>query len=199
MKNIYIVLCLLFFSFSCTEEDVQPSADEIVLKNDAYEKNKNSRIYIPDFGEGQEVASTLGPLGNPYTITRAQFFFGTTGSDTETDIILKIYRESGTTNPGSLIFTRRYTITATKDEMMQEIDLSAENIDISDGGQIRLAIQLTNDGLPSIAHEWYGTLSSQRNWIKQGGQWITSETIGFDKDFIIRAVVKEGVGPIIND
>lgn len=199
MRNIYVVLCVLIFTFSCTEENVQPSGEEVLLKNDAYEKDKNSRIYIPDFTEGQEVAVTLGPLENPYSVTRAHFFYGTTGADVETDIILKIYRESGTTNPGSPIFVKRYTITATKDEIMHDIDLTNENIFIQNGGQIRLSIQLTNDGLPSIAHEWDGSLTPGRNWIKQGGTWITSETIGFDKDFIIRAVVREGVPPIIND
>jgi hypothetical protein len=200
MKNIYAVLCVLIFAFGCNNEDVQPSSgEEVVLKNDAYEKDKNSRIYIPDFDAGQEVAVTLGPLAQPYSVTHAQFFYGTTGADTQTDIIVKIYRESGTTSPGNPIFMRRYTITATKDETMQEIDLSGDNIFIQDGGEIRLSIQLTNEGLPSIAHEWQGTLTTGRNWIKQGGLWITSETIGFDKDFIIRAVVKEGVPPIIND
>jgi hypothetical protein len=200
MRNIYVVLCVLIFAFGCTEDNVQPTdEEEVVLKNDAYEKDQNSRIYIPDFDAGQEVAATLGPLDQPYSVTHAQFFYGTTGADTQTDIILKIYRESGTTNPGSPIFMKRYTITATNEEMMHDIDLTSENIFIQNGGQIRLSIQLTNEGLPSIAHEWQGELTPGRNWIKQSGLWITSETIGFDKDFIIRAVVREGVPPVIND
>jgi hypothetical protein len=199
MKNIYVVLCVLIFAFSCTEDNVEPTGEELVLKNDNYAQNDNSRIYIPDFTEGQEVAATLGPLENPYSVIRAQFFYGTTGTDTETDIILKIYRESGTTHPGNQVFMKRYTITATNEEIMHDIDLTNENIFIQDGGSIRLSIQLTNAGLPSIAHEWQGTLTPGRNWIKQGGLWITSETIGFDKDFIIRAVVREGVPPVIND
>src|SRR5687768_187697 len=122
MKNIYVGLCVLIFAFSCNEENVQPTGEEVLLKNDDYEKDKNSRIYIPDFTAGEEVAATLGPLENPYSVTRAQFFYGTTGADEQVDVILKVYRESGTTSPGNPLFMKRFTITATKEEIMHEID-----------------------------------------------------------------------------
>jgi hypothetical protein len=202
MKYIYIILCLLIIitiTTSCSEDNVEPSGQEILLKNDSYEKDKNSRLYIPDFMVGEEAAATLGPLDNPYTISQVHFFFGTTGADRETDIILKIYREYGTTNPGNPIFMKRYTLIATNEEILHDIDLSGENLYITDGSAIRVSIQFTNEGLPSIAHEWEGTLTASRNWIKKGGTWITSETIGFDKDFIIRATVTQGVPPIVND
>jgi hypothetical protein len=206
MKKIYTLAILLVIAASCEKEDVKPVSEEqpIVLKNDSYEKDKNSRIYIRDFVEGDEVAASLGPVNYPFTITQAQFFFGTTGDPRTRDIILKIYNEGLRESPGPPIFSRRYTITATNEEKMILIDLSADQLYMRDGGSIRLAIEITDNGLPSIglpsiAHEWEGTITPERNWIKSGGEWITAETRGFDKDFIIRAVIKEGAPPLVND
>ena len=201
MKKIYIFsLFLIVIAASCSSDDVQPASSEaMVLKNDSYEKDKNSRMYIPDFEQGEEVAATLGPVNNPFTVTHAEFFFGTTGESRTRDIILKIYKEKLTSSPGNPFFIKRYTITATNEEEMVVIDLTEEQLYIPEGGSIRLSIEITDDGLPSIAHEWTGTIVPQRNWIKTGGMWINSETKGFDKDFILRAVIREGVPPIIND
>src|SRR6188768_2082572 len=113
MKKLYTLIVLLIIASSCEKEDVlpvTPVSDEqnIVLKNDSYEKNKNSRIYIPDFVEGEEVAVTLGPVNRPFTITHAQFFFGTTGEPRTRDIILKVYNEDLREYPGPAVFSRRY-------------------------------------------------------------------------------------------
>jgi hypothetical protein len=207
MKKIYTLVLLLIIAASCEKEDVKPVSLEqqpIVLKNDSYEKNKNSRIYIRDFVEGEEVGASLGPVNYPFTITHAEFFFGTTGEPRTRDIILKVYNEDLREYPGPAIFSRRYTITATNEEKMILIDLSADQLYMPDGGSIRLAIEITDNGLPaiglpSIAHEWEGTITPERNWIKSGGEWITAETRGFDKDFIIRAVIKEGVPSGVNN
>lgn len=201
MKKIYpIIVMLVAIAAGCVKEEVQPtSGEEIVLKNDDYAKDHNSRMYIPDFDEGQEVAVTLGPVTNPFTILRAEFFFGTTGDPRTRDIVLKIYKENATTSPGNPFFMRRYTLTATNKEELTVIDLTDDELFIKDGGSIRMSIEITDDGLPSVAHEWMGTITPDRNWIKIGGTWINSETKGFDKDFIIRAVVKEGPPPVAND
>jgi hypothetical protein len=122
-----------------------------------------------------------------------QFIFGGKGATpTSRDIVLKIYKDIGVGTPGTLLFTGNYSIAAS-DNTMQQIDLRDSKIMVNGGGSIRVAIEMTAAGLPSVAVDKDGTVSGTLNWIKTGGSWVTSTSLGLTGDFIIRATVEKNM------
>ena len=192
MKKLlaFLLLLIVLFYSSCKKDDKQQT-QTVNLQIDGYTDGA-SLGFQGGFIAGEEGAVTLGPVNNTFQVTHVKFLFGGGGISVNRDIILKIYKDIGAADPGSLLFTSSFKI-ASSDNVMQDIDLRDENIVLAQGGSIRVSIEMTASGYPSIARDGDGTISETRNWIKTAGNWSTSKSFGLTGDWIIRATVEENI------
>jgi hypothetical protein len=190
MKNFLAFPLLLFVLFcsSCQKDDKQQT-QTVNLQIDGYNDGA-SPAFQGGFIAGEEGAVILGPVINTFQVTHVKFLFGGGGSLENRDIVLKIYKDIGAAAPGTLLLTSTFEI-APSNDAMQDLDLRDENIVLVNGGSIRVSIEMTADGYPSIARDGDGTISETRNWIKTAGSWFTSKSLGLTGDWIIRASVEE--------
>ena len=198
MKNSAIIFVALFMIFfiSCKKEEVVEvqKTKTVNLQIDGYTEG-GSKNFIETISIGEEIAITLGPVSNTFQITSVDLLFGGTGNNPVTrNIILKIYKDNGTVNPGDLLFSSDYTIASSLTEI-HKIDISDENIKISGGGSIRISFEMTDEiGFPSFAQEYDGEYFITKNWIKEpNGTWKSNDTFGLNGNWVIRAVVKENI------
>lgn len=193
MKYIPLFLLLILSIGSCKKKDdttPQTRTRTVNLKLDGFETGEPVGFQA-GFIAGETAEVTLGPVNNTFQITHVQFLFGGSGSNPVTrDIVLRINKDIGVGTPGAFIFSKTYSIAAS-DNLLQQIDLSDENIIVNGGGSIRIAIEMTAGGLPSVAVDKDGTIASASNWIKTASTWFSSSSLGLTGDFIIRAKVQE--------
>ena len=178
--SILLLLSLLMF-LSCPGD---PQA--IDLQIDGYVPGA-SVGFMAGFGTGEEGAVTLGPVDETFTIMKVELLFGPEPGTRA--IILNIYRDIGEVNPGELLYSDSHALTASDTEL-QEIDLSDEKIILEEGGSIRVSIEMTAGGSPSIARDDDGTIDTTLNWIYMGDAWSQSSGSGVTGDWIIRATVE---------
>ena len=199
MKNsliIYVALFMIFF-ISCKKEDKEIEVQKtqtVNLQIDGY-TDGGDKNFIQTVLIGEEVAITLGPVNNTFQIVSVDFLFGGTGNNPVTrNIILKIYKDNGTVDPGDLLFSSNYTI-ASSLTVIHKIDISDENVKVSGGGSIRVSFEMTDEiGFPSFAQEYDGEYFITKNWIKEpNGTWKSNDTFGLNGNWVIRAVVKENI------
>lgn len=168
-----LVLLTVFSADSQAEE----------LRNDGWE-NGGNLAFQGGFATGEIGAVRLVPtIAGSWPLQNVQLMFG--GSSAAQSIILTIWDDSaGTNSPGALLFTEAYMLTGSAD-FLSEIDLSGEGISVS--GAIRVGIEFTHTGYPSIARDGDGNINASRNFIKSGGVWYQSNLFGLTGDWIIRA------------
>jgi hypothetical protein len=188
--SLLILLPLLWLA-ACKKTDTKHTHTETVnLQIDGYTPSSGLAFqggFIS--GEGAEV--TLGPVSSAYQITTVQLFFGGMGMVPSTrDIVVKIYKDTGANTPGASLYTGTHSLRAS-DDVLQSIDLRSNNIVAAAGGKVRIAIEMTAAGLPSIAIDKDGTLTANANWIKTGGNWLSAASQSISGDFIIRATVEK--------
>jgi hypothetical protein len=193
MKNTLVFLSFFLFVFtSCKKEDPTQQRQTVNLQLDGFNTGE-TKAFQAGFVSGETAEVTLGPVTYSFQVTYVQFLFGGNGSTAVTrDVVLKIYKDIGVGNPGTLLFSSTYSIAAS-DIIMQQIDLRDNQIMVNGGGSIRVAIEMTDSGLPSVAADQDGTISNSANWIKTGGSWVSSSSLGLSGDFIIRATVEENI------
>jgi len=198
MKNSLIICAALFMTFfvNCKKE-VEPEVQKtqtVNLQIDGYTEG-GDKNFIQTVLVGEEVAITLGPVSNTFQITSVDLLFGGTGNNSVTrNIILKIYKDNGTVDPGDLLFSSDYTI-ASSLTVIHKIDISDENVKVSGGGSIRISFEITDEiGFPSFAQEYDGEYFITKNWIKEpNGTWKSNDTFGLNGNWVIRTVVKENI------
>lgn len=174
-------------------------AYELTLQNDGW-TDGSSLGCQGGFVSGEEAAVTLGPVESAYAIQRIQFIF--CGSGDTVTMTLKIYQESGGSNPGTVLYEADYGVTGA-DDAMQEIDISSENVSLPGGSAVRVSLLFNHSGFPGVARDDDGTIVPGVNWIKASSVgWNNSEMFGLTGDWIMRAVVfvesggeDAGVGP----
>lgn len=187
MKRImlFLLLITLLILYSCPG-DGDDGPQTFDLQIDGY--NSGDEVgFQAGFEPGEEGAVTLGPVDETYTITKVEFLFG--GTAGTRDIILNIYEDIGETDPGNLLYSAPYGITASNTDL-REINLSSQNITRTGGGSIRVSIEMTASGLPSIARDDDGSINTTLNWIQSGGDWSPSANFGVTGDWVIRATVE---------
>lgn len=151
------------------------------LQNDDY--SSGTPAWQSGFVTGEAAAARLGPQSAGYTIRHVRFLYG--GAAATDSITLTIYQDAGNTDPGSPIHSAGYQLTAS-DNGFQDIDLTGANLHVSANQTIRVAITFKHDGLPNVAID--GARTAARNLVLASGLgWATSETLGINGDFIIRA------------
>jgi hypothetical protein len=190
---ICFLVCLAFISPGCDKTESQ-KRETVYLQNDGYVEQGN-RAFISAPNTGGEVAVTLGPVSNAFQITFITFLFGGTGQTVvNRNVILKIYKDYGSSNPGALLYTGNYTLSSSN-SLLNQIDIRHEDITCPDGGSVRIAFEFVdNAGFPSFAQEFDGLYLPDKNWIKDsGGVWITDDMTGMHGNWVIRAVVERNI------
>ena len=151
------------------------------LQNDDY--TSGTPAWQAGFVSGEAAAVRLGPQSAAYTILHVRFLYG--GAVATDSITLTIYQDAGNVTPGTPIHTHDYQLTAS-DNAMQDLDLTAANVQVAANQTIRVAITFKHDGLPGVAKD--GAITNGRNLILASGTgWVTAESVGINGDFIIRA------------
>lgn len=164
---------------------------EIHLQNDSFVEDGGEVGWQGGFKTGEEGASRLGPVNEPFTIDSVQFLYG--GLEPASDsVTLIIYEDTGAADPGQTLHNAAYELTPSN-SALQTVDLSASNLLMPSGGSIRVSLQFSHESYPCIARD-VGGIESGRNWINdQTYGWIDSELAGLEGDWIIRAtVITEG-------
>ncbi len=160
------------------------------LRNDGWE-NGGSLSFQGGFISGEIGAVRLVPsVPGSWPLQNVQLMFG--GASSVESIVLHIWDDSaGSNNPGSELYSETYQIQGSG-EFMSEIDLSGEGITVS--GPIRVGIEFTQNGYPSIARDDDGSIDAARNFIYSGGAWYQSSLFGLTGDWIIRANTNSTAG-----
>ena len=165
-------------------------AQDVTLQVDGYMTGQTAG-FQSGFVVGEIGAVRLTPPGPfPMQLKQVLFLFG--GASTEHDVILRIYDDSaGTLIPGAELFSNTYVVTGS-DNTFQSIDLIGDSVSIT--GPIRVGIEMTHAGLPSIARDNDGNINSSLNFLLvDTGVWFESQSLGLTGDWVIRAVVAEPV------
>lgn len=193
MKNTLMFIAFILIGFtSCKNDDDTQKTETVNLQIDGYVTGA-AKGFQAGFVAGESAEVTLGPVGSTFQVTGVQFLFGGKGTTPASrDIVLKIYKDIGVGTPGGLLFSSTYSIAAS-DNNLQQIDLRDNKIMVNGGGSIRVAIEMTAAGVPSVAVDKDGTVSGTANWIKTGSSWVISTSLGLSGDFIIRATIEKNM------
>jgi hypothetical protein len=169
-----ILLAALLLTLPATAE---------VLRNDGWEDG-HALSFQGGFVAGETGAVRLVPtVPGTWPLQNVQLMFG--GAVSLEDVVLTIWDDSaGTDIPGAVIYSETYSLLGA-DDFMNEIDLSGEGLSVS--GPIRVGIEFTHGGYPSIARDDDGSINAARNFILTGGTWYRSNLFGLTGDWIIRA------------
>jgi hypothetical protein len=152
------------------------------------------------FVPGEIAAARLVPPGPcPCRLDAVRFLFG--GASGTHDVILHVWDDSpGTDAPGPELYTKTLELTGS-DEFMQEVLIGGAGLMID--GPVRVGLELTHAGLPSVARDTDGILPD-RNFVEESTLgWVESSSLGLLGDWIIRGVVDAeavaGEGLLAND
>lgn len=136
---------------------------------------------------GDEVAVVLGPVDQPFRVTKIFFLFG--GSSGKGIVTLKVYQDVGTADDGGVLFTASFEVQGS-DAAFQEVDLAqVGGVVAVPGGNVRVSIQVQHAGLPSLGFDTSANAIPGRNWINRSGVWSDIGTAGIRGNGIIRATV----------
>lgn len=164
------------------------SADIIELKNDGFTSGQvagfQGGFIVDEIG-----AVRLDPPGvGPFQVVEIQLLFG--GATTSQNVTLQIWNDNGGPNPGAVVYQADYTLMGSN-EAFSSVDLSGNNVYVD--GSFRVGIQFQHDGVPSIARDNDGTIKPSHNFIFASGFWAQSNLYGLTGDWVIRAVVDDGI------
>ncbi len=176
-KATLIALVLLIATLAPT----LTQAEELL--NDGW-ANGRTASFQAGFVTGEIGAVRLVPtIAGTWPLQNVQLLFG--GATTSQSVVLHIWDDSAlANNPGVELYTATYQLQGA-DDAMNEIDLSLEGVVVS--GPIRVGIEFTHSGTPSIARDDDGSIDAPRNYIMTGGAWYQSNLFGLTGDWIIRA------------
>ena len=138
------------------------------------------------FVAGETAAVRLVPPGPcPCSLDGVRFLFG--GAAGTHDVTLRIWDDSaGTDAPGPELYHRTLELTGS-DEFLQEVAIGGIGLAID--GPVRVGLELTHAGLPSVARDDDGIVPG-RNFVQASGLgWVESSTLGLTGDWILRAVI----------
>ena len=194
MKKILVfpILLIVLVFASCNEE--MQETQTVNLQIDGYSDGGNKN-FVETTISGTEIAISLGTVSNTFQVTFINFLFGGAGNTpTNREIILKIYKENGAIDPGTLLYSSNYTVSSSN-TVMQTLDISDKSVTVSGGGSIRVSFEMTDEiGFPSFAQEFDGIYLDTKNWVKDPiGTWKSSDTFGLNGNWVIRATVEESI------
>lgn len=95
---------------------------------------------------------------------------------------------AATGEPGDAVFEGMFPVTASDAGVLNVLDLSANNVLVS--SPFAVSICFSHSGLPGVARDSDGTITSDKNWVRAPG-WMRSSAVGLTGDWIIRAVVAQ--------
>jgi hypothetical protein len=190
---LLLLSVIILFSACKKDDDKAVQTETVELQLDKFMDGGN-KTFVGNLKTNEEAAVTLGPVSNTFQVTYVNFYFGGTGNTpVSKDVTLKIYKDNGSANPGALIFSGPYTMISSL-TTLHNLDLRSENIKVSGGGSIRVAIEFEHDGFPSIAQDDGNDYDPLKNWIKDtNGAWASSDGLGLNGNYIIRATVEEEI------
>ena len=188
MKTSYLILSLFIVLMACNKEET-PNTKSADFSHDTYTAGGTAN-YQAGFEKDEIAASSFGPLVNPFTVESVSLLFG--GSTETRNVIVNIYNDNGTANPGSKVFSKTFSLVGS--DNLQTIDLSGEDIRF-EKGSFRVGIQMTKAGVPSIATDDNSDYKANKNWVKVNtlGTWKATTTLSISGNWILRASVKEEV------
>ena len=169
----------------------------VVLKNDDYILGGayTARTSF-QWSEAAGAKLTAQATDYPYRIEAIQVLVADSnpGGSASDMVTIDIYQDNaGTANPGPLIFSSGGTTYGVVSDSINEIDLTAESIQVA-SGSIRIAISLVGNDPPTVG---FGTdtngIQSQRNYVRRAnGTWSFAENppFGINGDWIIRGRVR---------
>jgi hypothetical protein len=166
-------------------------AQDVTLQVDGYVDGQTAG-FQGGFVAGEIGAVRLTPPGPfPMQVKQVLFLFG--GAPGQHQVILRIYDDSASTlDPVAELFSNSYLATASS-TVFQSVDLTGDNVLVT--GPVRVGIEMTHAGFPSIARDDDGDINRSLNFIMTGSGWVESQTFGLTGDWVIRAVVGEETVP----
>jgi hypothetical protein len=162
------------------------SGSNLEFMNDGFQTGEPVG-FISGFVVGEEAAAVLGPLDESYRIDSVSFFFGGESAAT-TMLCINIYRDTGSADPGDLLYSGEFNGTPSN-LVFNHFDIQSNNVVVVGGGSIRIAVEFMATSPPTVARDTDGTIDADRNWIQTGGTWIRSQDLSVTGDWIIRATV----------
>jgi MYXO-CTERM domain-containing protein len=167
-------------------------AEELELVNDGF-GDRGSAAFQQGFVTNEAAEVTLGPLSDTFTLLGIEFLYGP--DDADTPVRVEIYRDEGEAEPGTLLYSADYSVQPAEN-VLHQIDLSAEDIVHDGAGSLRVALVALHDGAPSVARDDDGCQPG-RNWVRTTGPtaWSDACDLGVPGDWIIRATV-DGPAPM---
>ncbi|MBI5507240.1 MAG: hypothetical protein HY903_00680 [Deltaproteobacteria bacterium] len=161
------------------------AAVELTLQNDGWTSGAQAKCQ-GGFAVGEEAAVTFGPLAGTATLESIELLF--CGATTSAMVGLRVLADDGTATPGAELYATGYQLTGA-DNAIQSLDLSALNLTFAAGARFRVAFEMQQTGLPSVAADTDGSIQTGKNWIATAGGWTDSKNLGLTGDWIIRAKV----------
>ncbi|MBN2055569.1 hypothetical protein JW905_11640 [bacterium] len=172
-----------------------PAAAEFKwLQNDGFSMG-GMAYYQMGFVATEICAATYTPFMGDYPVklstVRILVQDGAGGSASR-DFVLRVWEDSGTTQPGALLLEETRTLTASTN--WQDVDIAGHNIIVS-SGSIRVGFEFTGAPPPSFCRDADGTITPHRNLIKLDiGTWVWAESLGLQGDWILRLGVETNYG-----
>lgn len=168
------------------------------LKNDGFDSG-GTAYYQQGFIANEIMASVFVPDAGDYPAKLLKVHTlvqdGTPGGGTIGAFVLYIWQDIGGVNPGTLLFTESYQLTAA--DAFNEVDLSPYNI-IINSGNIRVGWEHVLNPPPSFCRDADGTITPHRNLIYgnfgMGWEWRWSENVGLLGDWIHRLQIDTNYG-----
>lgn len=148
---------------SCTDGTCETSI--LTLENDSH-SGGGGVSFSSGFITGEAGASTLGPVSDNSLLQSVQLLFG--GSTASQTVTLRIYEDFGTDTPGTLLYIGDYEMTGSN-TALAEIDLTLENITLTTGTSLRIALFFHHNGFPSIGNDSeVGSLPEETGFTQMG-------------------------------
>jgi hypothetical protein len=145
--------------------------------------------FVGGLNPGDEVAVVLGPVNQPFTVTKVLFLFG--GSPGKGIVTLKISQEPSVSSAGGVLFSQSFEVQGA-DTAFQEVDLALMGGVVSaQAGSVRVSFQVQHSGLPGIGYDMNANAIPGRNWINRSGVWSDFGTAGIRGNGIVRAAVAQ--------
>ncbi len=168
---------------------------QLVLQNDGF--TTAGQVFVQSgFVAGEIGASRFVAPSAGRSLQAVTLYFG--GATSQQTITLRIYDDTAVAMaPGAELFSGDFQITGS-DSALTAIDLSGMGIVVPQ--TFRVGIEFQHAGAPSIARDNDGNIAADKNYIRAdlgaGSQWFRSQTLGLTGDWIIRATVSNGGGPV---
>lgn len=162
------------------------NAVEMELKHDGFTDNGQA-VCQQGFAIDDEAGSTF-THDQPFRLLRMHFLF--CGADTMETVTARVYRETGGSVPGEMLYEADYQIQGA-DNALSEIDLTQANLTFGAGESFRFTLRLQHDGTPGLANDTDGVGAANTSWIYDtlSSSWAQASAFGVNGDWIMRATI----------